>query len=182
MHTPPIISFIGWHNSGKTTIASKVVHQLTEMGYRVGVIKSTKEHGLTPDQPGTDTYKHTESGAARVALAAPDQVVIRMQNELDLPTLAMRCFSDMDLVIAEGFKRTEGVPKIVVHREGTEPLYEMVDDVVAVVTDKPIPKLPCFTGAQSKKISLFIVNQLHLPPRAHPNTSIESNKNSPLKE
>ncbi|PID72806.1 MAG: molybdopterin-guanine dinucleotide biosynthesis protein B [Desulfobulbus propionicus] len=165
MKTPPIISFIGWHNSGKTTIASKVVRHLTEKGYRVGVIKSTKEKGIAPDQPGTDTDTHSTAGAVRVALAAPDQILIRLKNELDLLSLAACCFNDMDIVVVEGFKHTDEIAKIVVHREGTEPLYEMVDNVVAVVADKSKAALPHYLPKQSAELAAFIIKKLALPAK-----------------
>ncbi len=48
---PPVISFIGWHNSGKTTLARQVVALLKAKGYVVAVIKSTKERGIAFDGP-----------------------------------------------------------------------------------------------------------------------------------
>ncbi|MGE4560321.1 MAG: molybdopterin-guanine dinucleotide biosynthesis protein B, partial [Desulfobulbus sp.] len=60
---PPIVSFIGWHNSGKTTLCRQVVAHLKARGYLVAVIKSTKETGIAVDQPGTDTALYRKSGA-----------------------------------------------------------------------------------------------------------------------
>src|SRR5665647_1729786 len=68
---PPVISFIGWHNSGKTTLTSQVVAQLKDRGYTVAVIKSTKETGIEIDQPQTDTAAYRKVGADSVALLAP---------------------------------------------------------------------------------------------------------------
>lgn len=73
---PPIITFIGWHDSGKTTLASQVVRLLKECGYSVAVIKSTKDTGLLPNQEGTDTGAYTQAGADAVMLVAPDQFVL----------------------------------------------------------------------------------------------------------
>ena len=69
----PIVSFIGWHNSGKTTLATSVVAHLTRMGYRVAVIKSTDKEGIQFDVVDTDSYKHRQAGAESVMLVAPDQ-------------------------------------------------------------------------------------------------------------
>ena len=41
-----IVSFIGWHDSGKTTLATGVVASLKQMGYRVAVIKSSSEKNI----------------------------------------------------------------------------------------------------------------------------------------
>ena len=51
----PIVSFIGRHNAGKTTLARRVVAHLSEAGYRVGAVKSTHQSGINYDQEGTDT-------------------------------------------------------------------------------------------------------------------------------
>ena len=50
-HMPPVVCFTGWHNSGKTTLATQVVARLKARGYTVAVIKSTKETGLEPESP-----------------------------------------------------------------------------------------------------------------------------------
>ena len=132
---PAIITFIGWHSCGKTTLASQVVEQLTKRGYAVAVVKSTKELGLFPDQDGTDTAIHRQKGAEAVALAAPDRLIITLEKHpKDLVTIAHRFFADMDIVIGEGFKEASNVPKIEVHRGGAL-LREQVQGVIAIATD-----------------------------------------------
>ena len=132
----PIITFIGWHDSGKTTLASQVVHQLTNFGYRIAVIKSTSDEGIAFDTPGTDTHKHKLAGAVGVMLVAPDQMVVQAGNRgLSLRTLAHRYFPDVDLVVGEGFKTARKVPKIEVLRNREQSLREEVQGIVAVATD-----------------------------------------------
>jgi len=91
---PPIVTFIGWHDSGKTTLASQVVQHLKQLGYQVAVIKSTKETGIAFDTPGTDTHIHRSAGADSVMLVAPDQMVIMTDNRSEsLTSLAQILFS-----------------------------------------------------------------------------------------
>jgi molybdopterin-guanine dinucleotide biosynthesis adapter protein len=131
-----IITFIGWHDSGKTTLATQVVAELTLLGYRVAVIKSTSDEGIQFDTPGTDTYKHKAAGADSVMLVAPDQMVLQARNrDLSLRTLAHRYFPEVDLVIGEGFKTAKRIPKIEVFRDIDQKLREEVHGVVAVATD-----------------------------------------------
>ena len=133
---PSIITFIGWHNSGKTTIATKVLARLRQRGLRVAAIKSTHKSGIAFDQTTTDTGRYKEAGAAGVLLVAPDQIVLQIpESGASLPPLtelAELFFPDYDLIIAEGFKRATDVAKIEVRRDG-EPLAGSVDGVVAVV-------------------------------------------------
>lgn len=158
---PPIISFIGWHDCGKTTLASQVVRHLKERGYTVAVIKSTKETGLILDQEGTDTYSYRLAGADAVTLIAPDQMVMATNNPTRvLTTLAHRYFSDIDLVVGEGFKDERQVAKIEVSRGDTELLRDQVTGVIAIATDRNISGNFVFGLDQSSEIADFIEKRL----------------------
>ena len=167
---PPVVSFVGWHNSGKTTLTRQVVAHLIAMGHRVAVIKSTKEIGIAVDQPGTDTALYKATGADAVALLAPDQLIIqRRPLELELIELVPLLFSDVDIVIAEGFKKASLVPKIEVRHDAQAPwIYQQVAGVVAVATDLPVNDvsgLRCFGLTQSRELAVFIT-QRYLPDRS----------------
>jgi len=153
-----IVSFIGWHDSGKTTLASKVVTALKQLGYRVAVIKSSNDSGIAFDTPGTDTYKHKEAGADSVMLVAPDQMVLQtMNSNLSLRTLAHRYFPDVDIVIAEGFKRARKIPKIEVFRNEDQRLRDEVHGVIAVATDlEGVVEDYVFKLDEASEIALFI--------------------------
>ncbi len=165
---PPLITFIGWHNSGKTTLASKVVAQLKARGLRVGVIKSTKETGIDPESSRqTDTATHWQAGADGVALASPDQLFVRYRTlRLDLQTLAQTYFPAMDLVIAEGFKHAAGVPKIEVRRDTQTPmLRDQVEGVIAMATDLACAGEHIFTLDQVGELADFILDHLSQSPK-----------------
>ena len=154
---PPIITFIGWHDCGKTTLASRVVRHLKERGYTIAVIKSTKETGLILDQEGTDTYSYRRAGADAVTLIAPDQMVMTTRNTgKQLTTLAFRHFPDVDLVIGEGFKEERQVAKIEVSRGETELLRDRVTGVIAIATDRKISGDYVFRLNESREIADFI--------------------------
>ncbi len=156
-----VVSFVGWHNSGKTTLITQVVAWLKEYGYRVAVIKSTKERGIAFDAPGTDTARHRQAGADMVLLVAPDQMVLTSgRTDKSLVELA-RCYcADVDIVIGEGFKGAAGVPKIEVRREAEQPLlYKQVTGVVALATDCAVPEdcgLPLFRLDQGREVAAYI--------------------------
>lgn len=152
-----IVSFIGWHDSGKTTLATSVVAHLRHMGYHVAVIKSSSEKGILFDVSGTDTWKHREAGANSVMLVAPDQVVLQIRNmELSLTTLAHRYFPDADIVIGEGFKQAKQVAKIEVVRNREQALRQEVHGVIAVATDLDITADYVFRLNEGAEIALFI--------------------------
>ena len=154
---PQIVTFIGWHNSGKTTLATQVVKHLKDDGYRVAVIKSSKETGLAFDKPGTDTDKHRQAGADSILFVAPDQMVLMAKNSnLPLTTLAHRYFPEVDIVIGEGFKRADHVAKIEVIRDAGELLRSQVTGVIAVATDQNIAGDYIFRLDESRAIASFI--------------------------
>lgn len=131
-----IVTFIGWPDSGKTTLANKVVSHLKDMGYRVAVIKSSCEPGAQFDCAGTDTARFREAGADSVMSVGPDQMVLQTTNRgLSLRTLAHRYFPDVDIVIGVGFKTARKISKIEVCRNPEQMLRNEVHGVIAVVTD-----------------------------------------------
>lgn len=154
---PKIVTFIGWHDSGKTTLATQVVNALKNRGYRVAVIKSSKEKGIAFDSPGTDTDKHRQAGADAIMFVAPDQMVLMTDNQnLSLTTLAHHYFPDVDIVIGEGFKQARHVKKIEVVRDKTQTLRKEVTGVIAVATDMEISGDYIFRLNESSEIASFI--------------------------
>ncbi len=154
---PPIITFIGWHNCGKTTLAGQVVQHLKERGYTIAVIKSTKETGLVLDREGTDTFSYRQAGADAVTLIAPDQMVMTTNTpQKRLTTLAHRFFADVDLVVGEGFKEERQVAKIEVSRGDSELLRDRVTGVIAIATDRRISGDYIFRLNESREIADFI--------------------------
>jgi molybdopterin-guanine dinucleotide biosynthesis adapter protein len=153
-----IVTFIGWHDSGKTTLVKHVVTELTTLGYRVAVIKSSNDSGIQFDTPGTDTFMHKEAGADSVMLVAPDQMVLQTPNRgLSLRTLAHRYFPDVDIVIGEGFKTAKKIPKIEVFRNSDQKLRDEVHGVIAVATNiEGVVGNYVFRLDEAPEIALFI--------------------------
>jgi molybdopterin-guanine dinucleotide biosynthesis protein B len=155
--TPSLVTFIGWHGCGKTTLAAQVVRQLKERGWRVAVVKSTKDSGLFSDQPGTDTAIHRQTGADAVALLTPERLTITVERqEKDLPAIACRFFADMDIVIGEGFKEAADVPKIEVFRGSGLRLRGQVSGVIAVASDCGLTEENSFSLDESSRLADFI--------------------------
>lgn len=153
-----IVSFIGWHDSGKTELVCGVVAELKKLGYRVAVIKSSNDTGIQFDTEGTDTFNHKKSGADSVMLVAPDQMVLQTENsDLSLRTLAHRFFPDADIVIGEGFKTARKIAKIEVVGNPDQKLRDEVHGVLAVATDlEGIAGNYVFRRNEAREIALFL--------------------------
>jgi len=144
---PPVIAFIGKPDSGKTTLLEKLIPELRRRGYRIGTIKH-HVHAFEMDKPGNDTWRHKQAGASTVALSSPTGLgIIRdVDEDLTIEELVGRYYGDIDLVIAEGYKRL-GLPKIEGFRSALHdtPLPDRDETWVAMVSDTAgVNNLPCF--------------------------------------
>ena len=156
----PIVSFIGWHDTGKTTFAREVVTQLKESGLRVAVIKSTKHTEIQFDQEGSDTDSYKKAGADAVTLMAPDQMVLMSTRpDLNLIAIVHRFFHDYDIVIGEGFKHERKISKIEVARGDADLLKDQVHGVIALVTDQTRSGDYVFRPDESREVAEFIIKK-----------------------
>ncbi|MHB8772890.1 MAG: molybdopterin-guanine dinucleotide biosynthesis protein B [Syntrophales bacterium] len=136
----PIVSIVGKSNSGKTALIEKLVAELTQRGHRVATIKHS-HHGFDIDHEGKDSWRHKHAGAVAVVAASPGRVALIEETPGDytLAELRDRYIRDVDIIIAEGFKKNPH-PKVEVCRTElrSERLCEAGDNLIALVGDKPI--------------------------------------------
>jgi len=167
--TPPLFGITGWKNSGKTTLTSRLVAELTNRGYALSAIKHAHE-SFDIDQPGRDSYRLREAGARRVIISSPKRWALmhELGDEPEMPfehivSVAAPC----DLILIEGFKR-EQFPKIEIRRDAAasrEPLAANSTQVVAIASDRPREEtdpLPVFNLDDVSGIADFIVAYLQL--------------------
>jgi len=139
---PLIISIVGYSKSGKTTLLEKIIPILKSRGHTVGVIKHAG-HGFSPDQPDKDSCKLQEAGAEGVVLVGSGQIGFLGRVDENDPMLLDRIeqtfFFDRDIVLTEGFKKSDK-PKIVVLTRGREEqlLKEIEGNIVATIGEKPV--------------------------------------------
>ena len=143
----PIVSIVGKSDSGKTTLIEKIIPELRRRGYRVATIKHDI-HGFEVDKEGKDSWRHRKAGADTVIISSPEQLALikSVERDLTLAELREHFVDDVDIIVAEGFKK-DVQPKIEVFRKEKhrELLTSEEDDVVAVVAndkfDIPVPCL-----------------------------------------
>lgn len=112
---PAILQIVGYKNSGKTTLACKLIAALTEEGYRVGTAKRDA-HQFALDDAGTDSACHLEHGAVETVLTSGTATRWMRQAPTSLSDIAAWMSGRVDIMIAEGFKR-EPFPKIALVRD-----------------------------------------------------------------
>ena len=135
----PIVSIVGYSGSGKTTLVEKLIPELIRRGLRVATIKHNR-HGFEVDHEGKDSWRHRRAGAALTVLASPGKVAVMADTEGDpgLGELGERFIRDVDVILAEGFKKNP-YPKIEVFRKSLGKEFLSGDDeaLMAVAGDDP---------------------------------------------
>jgi molybdopterin-guanine dinucleotide biosynthesis protein B len=115
--TVKAVSFVAKSGTGKTTLLEKVIGHLKERGYKVGVIKHDA-HRFDIDHPGKDSHRLSAAGADTMLISSPEKLAI-VKKHTQAPSideLIETYFSDVDIVVTEGFKKS-GMPKIEVNRQ-----------------------------------------------------------------
>lgn len=159
------IGFIGYSNTGKTTLIERLVPLFNARGLRVAAIKHA-HHGFDMDRPGKDSYRYREAGAQQVLIATAQRWALL--TETPRPAALEELLAQLapcDLVIVEGFRSEGTFPRIEVRRTtNTEPpLFPHDPNVIAVAADHPVEThLPVLDLNDAAKIAAFVASQLRL--------------------
>lgn len=108
------MSFVGFHNSGKTTLVVRLAGYLRDRGHRVGIIKSSG-HGF--DLGGTDTGKLAGTGCPTAGLG-PDQAMVLLPRRVSLHSALP--FLDGDILLVEGGKSLTCLPRIILPKRAQD--------------------------------------------------------------
>ena len=169
-----IIGIAGWKNSGKTTLAVRLIEELTRRGYRVSSLKHA-HHDFQIDTGETDSARHRRAGANEVAIVSPDRwaVIGELRGEAE-PSLAQMLarLAPCDLVVVEGFK-SAAIPKIEARRSAAaqkSPLSSGDPDIIAIAADHAVPgaAVPVFGLDDIARLADLIVSALALVPGRKP--------------
>lgn len=162
-----ILGIAGWKNSGKTTLVSSLITELTNRNIRVSTLKHA-HHDFDIDQPGTDSYKHRKAGAQEVLIVSSKRwALIHEETEVSKPDLTTMLgkLEDTDLVLVEGFKSLS-FPKLEIRREDSSgpDLAPNDKDIIAIVSDRPVPEqnMPAFDLDDIKGIAEFVMKTFGL--------------------
>ncbi len=145
-----LIAVVGNKNSGKTSVAAFLVHQLSNLGYNVGAIKHI-HHEFSFDTKGKDTWRLNNAGATVVASVAPKELAIirnmPQAHESFATTLRLFDFMSIEIAVVEGFREIlteyeKNVPKVVTAHSMTE---------IASVLNTTTPPIIAISGIVAEK-------------------------------
>jgi len=139
----PILGFVAFSGTGKTTLLEQLIPALRQRGLRTALLKHA-HHDLEVDTPGKDSYRLRKAGATQVMVASAKRWALFNEHDEARaePCLAeLLCHLDtthFDLLLVEGFKH-EAYPKIELWRHGlAKPLLHPEDrNIIALACDQP---------------------------------------------
>ena len=131
-----VLGIAGWSGAGKTALITALIPALRQRGVSVSTIKHA-HHKFDVDKPGKDSYQHRQAGASQVLVSSANRwalmTELRDEPEARLEDLLAQ-LAPVDLVLVEGFKSEDWVPKIEVFRmaNGKDPLWPQRAEIIAV--------------------------------------------------
>ena len=138
----PVVSIVAKSGTGKTTLLEKLIAEMKRRGYKIGVVKHDA-HRFEIDHEGKDSWRLTQAGANTMVISSSEKLAMVKkyppEEELSIDDTVRTYFQDVDLVLTEGFKKSN-MPKIEVHRrERSQKLLCRDEDydetLVAVASD-----------------------------------------------
>ncbi|MBI1385352.1 MAG: molybdopterin-guanine dinucleotide biosynthesis protein B [Rhizobiales bacterium] len=160
---------VGWKNSGKTTLAIRLIASLTARGYRVSSVKHA-HHNFRIDDGTQDSARHRAAGARQVAVVSNERwALIRELDGAPEPDFdrVIAMLEPADVIVVEGYK-SHPVPKIEARRreggKGTA-LAGRDPNVIAIAADHEVEEsfgLPVLSLDAIEDIANLVVEKLGL--------------------
>ena len=165
MRTSPIVAIVGRSESGKTLLMEQLIAEFKRRGYKIAALKHSHCGAIEVDQPGKDTWKFAQAGSEAVCISSPRKLALikKSDHDLRIDEVLPIIGSEFDLVLVEGFKKSN-LPRIEVHREelGSDLLCSP-EELSVIVTDGPLDtpladsyKVPILSWADTTAIADFI--------------------------
>ena len=156
LHTDiPIVSFVAYSGTGKTTFLERLIPKLKARGLKIAIVKHDG-HRFEIDHEGKDSDRFTKAGADVTGLISSEKAVL-MENRQTDPEDFLKKIAGVDLILTEGFKQGPW-PKIMLHRKGSgKPMPLLPEECLAVISDAEV--MDCenlFTLEETEKTADFL--------------------------
>lgn len=160
-----IIQIVGFQNSGKTTLAEKLIHAATEKGYRVGAIKHHGHGGVPQTNVGKDSTRHAQAGAVVAAVEGEGVVQLQLTDDAFELSKLITLYETMlvNCIIVEGYKTAE-YPKVVLLKSLSDLKLMQLKHVVAAIRWPDFPDIffrdiPVFDLADEQQYIEYLLRE-----------------------
>jgi molybdopterin-guanine dinucleotide biosynthesis protein B len=130
-----VVCIVGKSKTDKSRLMEELIKELKSRGLRVGALKYHKHGDFEMDIEGKDTWKYAKAGADTVAISSDVKLAVirKVKEEIGIDDICNKYFSDNDIVLADGFTRSDKFRIIVADAEEDIKLFRRGCRVVAVV-------------------------------------------------
>lgn len=176
----PIVSVVGQSDSGKTNLLEGIIPELKRRGYRVATVKHDV-HDFDIDQPGKDSWRHTQAGADVVMISSPSKWALISQVDHELPLEEIqRLIRGVNIILTEGYSQ-ESAPKIeVLARDSQRPMFQGKNLIALVGEADAEYGMPCFGWDDFVGLADFIEQEFLTQKWRRVMTVVSLLKRSPL--
>lgn len=167
-----IVQVVGYQNSGKTTLVSRLIQHYSEVGWQVASLKhhGHEEENLFQEEKLKDTDQHRLSGSQLVGLSTAHQLELTLPSDKEWSLEAMieiyENFKMFDILFIEGYKQAK-YPKVVLLRNFEDAaILEQLSNVLLVIMWQDIEKLkplvdvPIFNLKDSKDYTKALIDYI----------------------
>ena len=161
MYNIPVISFVAYSGTGKTTLIEQVVRKLKGLGVRVAVIKHDG-HDFEVDHKGKDSWRMSQAGADISIVTSNNHTAIMENRPISVDEIISR-IQNVDIILIEGFKHGKW-PKILLHRKDVHKELPIdPNQCLAVITDEVIiTSTPCYLLGDVDSVIDVLLNYIQL--------------------
>lgn len=160
-----VLQIVGFQDSGKTTLAEKLIEAAMKKGYRVGAIKHHGHGGVPQSNVGKDSTRHAEAGAVVAAVEGEGVVQLRWTDHtFDLAKLIALYESLLvNCIIVEGYK-TALYPKVVMLKSLSDLKLMQLENVIAAIRWPEFPEvyfndIPVFELADEQQYIEYLLRE-----------------------
>jgi len=159
---PALVAIVGRSRSGNAALIERLSPELVKLGLRVGTV-ARRARGLELGRLGDDSWHDGKAGGPASAVALPQRLAFGggLGDKTPLADIVRRSLGDVDLVVAEGFRRT-APHRIELFSRGAghdEPLCAP-REALALVTDAALRPAHRFALDDAAGLARFIAARL----------------------
>lgn len=161
-----IIQIVGYKNSGKTTVSTKLIEYATKKGVRTASLKHHGHGGVPEGIYDTDSEKHKQAGS--LISGVEGDGVFQLSKDYWTLDEIIQIYDVMhvDLLLIEGFK-SYSFPKVVlISNKANLELLEKVKNIKAIITQVPLEKdsypFPVFHRSEFGEIYKWFEEQIKI--------------------
>jgi molybdopterin-guanine dinucleotide biosynthesis adapter protein len=162
-----IFQVVGFKNSGKTTLVSKLIKHFSEKGMKIASLKHHGHGGQPSELTNTDSFKHRQAGAVLAGVEGSGLLQLSIQQPSWDMGQIMKFYHMMnnDVLVIEGFKQEDFFKIVIVRKEDDLALLNQLSNIQAVFSSLDLSSqeldIPVFKIEEFDRLSKWLEIQMN---------------------